>query len=176
MAPRFSLSTRRRLLIVLCLSSSFLAAELVIGFTTHSLAIIADAFHYLGDILSLLVAYLADKVLPPSQFDIHLPSVIMRSHERARDWGSRNSNHHCTGIVSAADKSSCYCSSLQIVFREHIPRLKPMVVAGRQSENRSPGHGRYRINRHCLPWRLSSILSFFWVSDSASFCRAWHGW
>lgn len=59
----FRLSLQRRLMVVIFLSTSFFAAELVVGFTTHSLAIIADAFHYLGDIFSLVIALVADKVL-----------------------------------------------------------------------------------------------------------------
>jgi zinc transporter 1 len=57
-------------MVVIFLSTSFFAAELVVGFTTHSLAIIADAFHYLGDIFSLVVALVADKVLLASHISI----------------------------------------------------------------------------------------------------------
>ncbi|KAN0083891.1 Cation efflux family domain containing protein [Elaphomyces granulatus] len=58
----FHLSPQRRLIAVIFISTSFFVAELVVGFTTHSLAIIADAFHYLADILSLVVALVADKI------------------------------------------------------------------------------------------------------------------
>jgi len=66
----FHLSPQRRLIAVIFISTSFFVAELVVGFTTHSLAIIADAFHYLADILSLVVALVADKVLLASHISV----------------------------------------------------------------------------------------------------------
>ncbi|KAK2737600.1 hypothetical protein FQN55_001030 [Onygenales sp. PD_40] len=60
--PRFTASLQTRLLFIIALSVSFILAELVVGFSTHSVAVIADAFHYTGDVLSFVVAYMADKL------------------------------------------------------------------------------------------------------------------
>ncbi|KAF5316208.1 hypothetical protein D9619_006417 [Psilocybe cf. subviscida] len=48
-----------RLGIVLGISISFFAAEVAIGFKTKSLALIADAFHYLNDIVAYAIAFAA---------------------------------------------------------------------------------------------------------------------
>ncbi|PPQ64225.1 hypothetical protein CVT24_008601 [Panaeolus cyanescens] len=43
--------------IVLAISIGFFAAEIAVGFKTKSLALIADAFHYLNDIVAYAIAY-----------------------------------------------------------------------------------------------------------------------
>ena len=56
---------RKTLLIVALLSGSFMIAEIVVGFATHSLAVLADAAHMLGDVaaigLALIASYFATK-------------------------------------------------------------------------------------------------------------------
>lgn len=59
---KWKLSTQKRLVIVIAVSFGFVLGELGVGFTTNSLALIADAFHYIGDILSFAVALLAERV------------------------------------------------------------------------------------------------------------------
>lgn len=44
---------------VLTISIAFFAAEIAIGFKTRSLALIADAFHYLNDIVAYAIAFVA---------------------------------------------------------------------------------------------------------------------
>ncbi|KAL9085790.1 MAG: hypothetical protein Q9165_007422 [Trypethelium subeluteriae] len=53
------LSKKQRLTIVIALSLAFFCAEISVGFYTRSMALIADAFHYLNDLLSYLLALLA---------------------------------------------------------------------------------------------------------------------
>ncbi|KAF2229334.1 cation diffusion facilitator family metal ion transporter [Viridothelium virens] len=53
------LSKRSRLTIIIILSFVFFCAEISVGFYTRSMALIADAFHYLNDLLSYLLALLA---------------------------------------------------------------------------------------------------------------------
>ncbi|KAL8805215.1 MAG: hypothetical protein Q9182_002090 [Xanthomendoza sp. 2 TL-2023] len=55
----FSLSKSDRLLAIILISFSFFIAEIVVGFTTHSLALIADSFHYLSDLIGFVVALVA---------------------------------------------------------------------------------------------------------------------
>ena len=50
---------RRRLTLVLALTSVYLVAEVVAGFATHSLALLADAGHMLTDIAGLALALVA---------------------------------------------------------------------------------------------------------------------
>ncbi|KAE8131519.1 cation efflux family-domain-containing protein [Aspergillus pseudotamarii] len=49
----------QRLSAVIGISSVFFVAEISIGFYTHSLALVADAFHYLNDLISFIVALVA---------------------------------------------------------------------------------------------------------------------
>lgn len=54
-----SLTPTQRLSIVIGISFSFFVAEIAVGFSTHSLALIADAFHYLTDLVGFIVALVA---------------------------------------------------------------------------------------------------------------------
>ncbi|KAJ5929613.1 hypothetical protein N7454_006563 [Penicillium verhagenii] len=60
MPSRFSRSTR--LSVVIGISTCFFLGEISVGFYTHSLALIADAFHYLNDLVGFVIALVALKV------------------------------------------------------------------------------------------------------------------
>ena len=51
-----------RLLAMLALTLSFMLVEVIVGHMTHSLALIADAFHMLSDTLALIVGLTSVKV------------------------------------------------------------------------------------------------------------------
>lgn len=51
-----------RITIMLAMTLSFLLVEIIVGHLTHSLALIADAFHMLSDGLALIVGLLSVKV------------------------------------------------------------------------------------------------------------------
>ncbi|KFX99734.1 hypothetical protein V490_01681 [Pseudogymnoascus sp. VKM F-3557] len=53
------LSRSQRLMIIIGISFSFFAAEISVGFYTHSLALVADAFHYMNDLVGFIVALAA---------------------------------------------------------------------------------------------------------------------
>ncbi|KAM3077019.1 hypothetical protein ACMFMF_004933 [Clarireedia jacksonii] len=55
-------SKSQRLTAVICISTSFFLAELSVGFYTKSLTLIADAFHYLNDVIGFIVALTALKI------------------------------------------------------------------------------------------------------------------
>nr|POF19981.1 zinc/cadmium resistance protein [Quercus suber] len=57
-----ALSKSSRLIILLVIDSIFFFIELSIGYAVHSLALVADSFHMLNDVLSLLVGLWAVKV------------------------------------------------------------------------------------------------------------------
>lgn len=56
------LSRRARLLTMLSMTGSFFVVELVVGYLVGSIALIADSFHMLSDVLSLIVALYAIRV------------------------------------------------------------------------------------------------------------------
>lgn len=47
------------LITMMLLTISFMFIEIVIGHVTNSMALIADSFHMLSDIVALIVAYLS---------------------------------------------------------------------------------------------------------------------
>lgn len=53
---------KKNLLIVLCLSGTYLIAEVIGGILTNSLALLADAAHMLTDVVGLLLAFIAIKI------------------------------------------------------------------------------------------------------------------
>jgi len=53
---------KRNLLIVLCLSGTYMIAEVIGGFITQSLALLADAAHMLTDVVGLFLAFIAIKI------------------------------------------------------------------------------------------------------------------
>ncbi|KAJ5215874.1 cation efflux protein [Penicillium cinerascens] len=55
----FKLSRVQRLSAVIGFSLCFFVAEISVGFYTHSLALVADAFHYLNDIVGFMIALAA---------------------------------------------------------------------------------------------------------------------
>lgn len=56
------LSKSSRILILLAIDSAFFLLELVVGYAVHSLALVADSFHMLNDVLSLCVGLWAVRV------------------------------------------------------------------------------------------------------------------
>lgn len=53
---------KKSLLIVLCLSGTYLIAEVIGGIITNSLALLADAAHMFTDVVGLLLAFIAIKI------------------------------------------------------------------------------------------------------------------
>ncbi|KAK5941280.1 Zinc resistance conferring protein [Knufia obscura] len=56
------LTKEQRICILLAIDSAFFLLELIVGYTVHSLALVADAFHMLNDVLSLCVGLWAVRV------------------------------------------------------------------------------------------------------------------
>ncbi|KAK9451528.1 cation efflux family-domain-containing protein [Limtongia smithiae] len=56
------LSKQGRIICLLVIDSAFFLLEVIIGYAVHSLALVADSFHMLNDVFSLLVAFWAVKV------------------------------------------------------------------------------------------------------------------
>ncbi|KUL82591.1 hypothetical protein ZTR_10245 [Talaromyces verruculosus] len=57
-----ALSKSNRIIILLVIDTAFFLLELIVGYAVHSLALVADSFHMLNDVLSLIVGLWAVKV------------------------------------------------------------------------------------------------------------------
>ncbi|XXG99444.1 hypothetical protein Hte_005783 [Hypoxylon texense] len=55
----FKLSSKQKLCAIIGISFAFFIAEIVVAFLTKSLALLADAFHYMNDLIGFIVALVA---------------------------------------------------------------------------------------------------------------------
>ena len=53
-----------RLLGMLGMTGSYMLVELVVGYMTNSMALVADSFHMLSDVIALIVAFLSVRMSP----------------------------------------------------------------------------------------------------------------
>jgi Co/Zn/Cd efflux system component len=51
-----------RLLSMIALTSGFFIIEITVGYVTNSMALVADSFHMLSDVASIIIAFLSVKV------------------------------------------------------------------------------------------------------------------
>lgn len=51
-----------RLITMFWLTTFFFLVEIIVGYITNSMALVADSFHMLSDVAALVVAYLSVKV------------------------------------------------------------------------------------------------------------------
>lgn len=51
-----------RLLSILSLTIGFFFVEIITGYVTNSMSLVADSFHMLGDIAALMISFLSVKV------------------------------------------------------------------------------------------------------------------
>ncbi|KAI0525872.1 cation efflux protein [Xylaria bambusicola] len=68
----FKLTSKQKLIAVICISFLFFVAEIAVAFYTRSLALLADAFHYLNDLIGFIIALTAilvsEKAKSPQNF------------------------------------------------------------------------------------------------------------
>lgn len=55
---------RGRLLLMFSLTTAFFLVEIIVGYVTNSMALVADSFHMLSDVISLVIAFLSIKMSP----------------------------------------------------------------------------------------------------------------
>ncbi|KAI8576709.1 hypothetical protein K450DRAFT_178871 [Umbelopsis ramanniana AG] len=65
----FKLSRQVRIIILLVINTLFFLAEIIIGYRVGSLALVADSFHMLNDMISLVIALWAVKVAARTEFE-----------------------------------------------------------------------------------------------------------
>ena len=51
-----------RLLTMLALTASFFLVEIIVGYITNSIALVADSFHMLSDVVALIVGFASIRV------------------------------------------------------------------------------------------------------------------
>ena len=56
------LSQRKTFYIMMVLTTSMFLVEIIVGYLTESMALVADSFHMLSDLISLFVGYISMKV------------------------------------------------------------------------------------------------------------------
>ncbi|EED21007.1 cation efflux protein/ zinc transporter, putative [Talaromyces stipitatus ATCC 10500] len=79
------LSKRIRLRLIILISTSFFVVEIAVGFYTHSLALIADAFHYLNDLIGFVIALVALELTESTQSP---PTWLSFGWQRAQILGA----------------------------------------------------------------------------------------
>ncbi|RWS00590.1 zinc transporter 1-like protein [Dinothrombium tinctorium] len=57
-------SAKNRLLFMLSLTTSFFVIEITVGYITNSMALVADSFHMLSDVVALVIAYVSVRMSP----------------------------------------------------------------------------------------------------------------
>ena len=54
-----SAGKKQRLLLMFCMTFSFMLTELIVGYCGDSMALVADSFHMLSDVIALVVAFVS---------------------------------------------------------------------------------------------------------------------
>ena len=60
----FRCGSKPRLLAMLAMTATYMVIELVVGNITNSMALVADSFHMLSDVIALVIAYVSVTVSP----------------------------------------------------------------------------------------------------------------
>lgn len=55
---------RGRLMLMFGMTTAFFLVEIIVGYVTNSMALVADSFHMLSDVISLVIAFLSIKMSP----------------------------------------------------------------------------------------------------------------
>ncbi|KXT07537.1 hypothetical protein AC578_10137 [Pseudocercospora eumusae] len=79
-----ALSKSTRIIILLVIDSAFFLLELITGYAVHSLALVADSFHMLNDVLSLCVGLWAVKMANRTS----APKMYTYGYQRAETLGA----------------------------------------------------------------------------------------
>ena len=94
---------------MLWLTAFFFLVEIIVGYVTNSMALIADSFHMLSDVAALVVAFLSVKV---SFTNVCLIRLLLLSVQYSRFVGClRNGN-----LTNVAYKKKIYVPSLVISY------------------------------------------------------------
>ncbi|KAL2810875.1 cation efflux protein [Aspergillus granulosus] len=116
------ISRSRRLMVAIGISAVFFLTEISVGFYTHSLALIADAFHYLNDLVGFIVAYAALKVSTSDSS----PQELSFGWQRAQVLGA-----FFNGSLLFALGISIFLQSIErFITMHHVEDPKLMLIIG----------------------------------------------
>ncbi|KAL5335143.1 cation efflux protein [Aspergillus crustosus] len=119
---KIRISRSHRLIAATVISAAFFLAEISVGFYTHSLALVADAFHYLNDLVGFIVALVALKV---SKTD-HAPQELSFGWQRAQILGA-----FFNGSLLFALGISIFLQSVErFITLHHVENPKLMFIIG----------------------------------------------
>lgn len=117
-----ALSKSTRILILLAIDTVFFFIELVTGNVVHSLALVADAFHMLNDVISLLVGYWAVRVANSGKTS----KTYTYGWQRAETLGAL-----ANGVFLVALCLSIFLEAInRFVEPQHVSNPKLMLVVG----------------------------------------------
>ncbi|KAJ5748023.1 uncharacterized protein N7511_009719 [Penicillium nucicola] len=116
------LSRSRRLTVVIGISTCFFLAEISLGFYTHSIALIADAFHYLNDLVSFIIALVALKKSECTDS----PKELSFGWQRAQLLGA-----FFNGVLLFGLGISIFLQSIErFIALQHVQNPKMMFIVG----------------------------------------------
>ncbi|KAI4142227.1 MAG: hypothetical protein L6R39_005030 [Caloplaca ligustica] len=119
---RFKLSRTARLLAIIAISFCFFVTEISVGFSTHSLALIADAFHYLSDLIGFVVALVALRISERADS----PSNLSFGWQRAQLLGA-----FFNGVFLVALGLSIFLQSIErFVKMQQMENPKQVLIVG----------------------------------------------
>ncbi|KAL4869379.1 hypothetical protein BDV12DRAFT_208631 [Aspergillus spectabilis] len=119
---KLRISRSHRLMAATAISAAFFLTEISVGFYTHSLALVADAFHYLNDLVGFIIALVALKV---SKAD-HSPQELSFGWQRAQVLGA-----FFNGSLLFALGISIFLQSIErFITLHHVENPKLMFIIG----------------------------------------------
>ncbi|OJJ55731.1 hypothetical protein ASPSYDRAFT_71397 [Aspergillus sydowii CBS 593.65] len=119
---KLQISRSRRLAAAIVISAAFFFTEIAVGFYIHSLALVADAFHYLNDLVGFIVAFAAIKVSESSSS----PQELSFGWQRAQVLGA-----FFNGSILFALGISIFLQSIErFVTMHHVENPKLMLIIG----------------------------------------------
>ncbi|KAL4918642.1 cation efflux protein [Aspergillus aurantiobrunneus] len=116
------ISRSSRLMAAIGISAAFFLVEIAVGFYTHSLALVADAFHYLNDLVGFIVAFVALKVSSAK----NSPQELSFGWQRAQILGA-----FFNGSLLFALGISIFLQSIErFITLHHVDNPKLMFIIG----------------------------------------------
>ncbi|KAJ5143016.1 uncharacterized protein N7515_001803 [Penicillium bovifimosum] len=116
------LSRSTRLSVVIGISTCFFLAEISLGFYTHSIALIADAFHYLNDLVGFIIALVALK----KSEQIDSPKELSFGWQRAQLLGA-----FFNGVLLFGLGISIFLQSIErFIALQYVNNPKLMFIVG----------------------------------------------
>ncbi|KAJ4338484.1 hypothetical protein N0V95_008053 [Ascochyta clinopodiicola] len=115
-------SRKTRLRAVIAISFCFFVAEISVGFYTHSLALVSDAFHYLNDLIGFIVALVAVQVTERKES----PQDLTFGWTRAQLLGAFFNG----AFLLALGLSIALQSIERFIFLQHVENPKLVLIIG----------------------------------------------